>query len=289
MAYNFVAIREMVDAAFGDEDLSEFCFDHCPRVYEQFTAGQTKGARVRMLVDYARRRGLVDRLLAEVERANPHKYAEFAPRLNTAVPIPRPRVRWPVVGAAVVLVAVIGGGLIALGIKGWDGTPSPRPTEPVVATATPIYRSGLITYITKGEDGKRLHALQPDGTSATLVKGAVDAVVLAVSPHRDYLAIAQSDEAKLERSSNYPRFIGGEGLSLVVVSVDAQKSITVVEGVPLVSATYTPVGELVVALLADSTITYTVTQVDGSDPRELYLSHNVVGTSAPVEEPVEEH
>jgi hypothetical protein len=130
--------------------------------------------------------------------------------------------------------------------------------------------------------------LQPDGTSATLVEGAVDAVVLAVSPHRDYLAIAQSDEGELARSSDYVRFIGGDGLSLAVVSADGQESTVVVKGVPWVSATYTPAGELVVAVLADSTITYTVTRVDGSDPRELYLSHNVFVTPEAVEEAVEE-
>jgi hypothetical protein len=294
MPHDFAAIRELVDAAFGDEDLSAFCCDHCPRVYEQFTAGQTKGARVRMLVDYARRHGLVDQLLAEVERANPHKYAEFAPRLKTAVPVPRPRIGCLVAAVGMVLLVGIGVGLVALGIKGRDGTPSPRLTEPAVAKPTPtptpmpIYQSGLITYISQDEGERRLYALQPDGTPATLVEGAVDAVILAVSPHRDYLAIAQSDEVELTRSSDYLRFIGGEGLSLVVVSADGQESTTVVEGVPLVSATYTPGGELVVAVLADSTITYTVTRVDGSGARELHRSHNVFVTPEAVEEAVEE-
>ena len=292
MAYNFAAIRELVDAAFGDEDLSEFCFDHFPRVYEQFTAGQTKGARVRMLVGYARRHGLVDQLLAEVERANPHKYAEFEPRLKATVPVPRPRIGCLAAAVGMVLLVGVGVGLVALGIKGWDGTPSPRPTESAVAapkpTPTHIYRSGLITYITQDGDERRLHALQPDGTSATLVEGAADVVVLAVSPDRGYLAIARSDGEEFGGRSKYVRFIGGEGLSLVVVSADGLESTTVVDNVPFLSATYTPSGELVVAVLGDSTITYTVTRVDGSGPRELYLSHNVFETSEPVVEPVEE-
>ena len=306
MAYDFAAIRELIDAAFGDEELCAFCFDHCPQVYEQFTVGQTKGARVRMLVDHARRHGLVDQFLAEVERANPHKYAEFAPRLKTAVPIPRPRIGCLVAAAGLVILVGIGVGLIALGLRGWDGTPSPPATEPAVVapkptpipepsliptpepTPTSVYRSGLITYITEGEDGRCLHALRPDGTPATLVEGVVDVVVLAVSPDRDYLAIALSDEQELERSSDYLRFVGGEGLSLVVVSADGQESITVVQGEPLVSAAYTPSGELVVAVLGDSTITYTVTRADGSGPRELYYSHNVFVTPEAVEEAVEE-
>jgi hypothetical protein len=152
----------------------------------------------------------------------------------------------------------------------------------------PIYQSGLITYISQDEGERRLYALQPDGTPTTLVEGAVDAVVLAVSPDRDYLAIARSDEVELARSSDHLRFIGGEGLSLVVVSADGQESTTVVDGVPLVSATYTPAGELVVAVLGDSTITYTVTRVDGSGARELYHSHNVFVTPEAEEEAVEE-
>ena len=56
MPYNLAAIRELVAAAFADEELRTFCFDHYRAVYEQFVAGQGKGARVLTLVEHADRR-----------------------------------------------------------------------------------------------------------------------------------------------------------------------------------------------------------------------------------------
>jgi hypothetical protein len=84
MPHNLAAIRELLSAAFGDEDLNNFCADHFRTVYDQFTAGQVRSARVRALVDYADRRRELDRLLAAVKEANPAVYAEFAPRLGAA-------------------------------------------------------------------------------------------------------------------------------------------------------------------------------------------------------------
>ena len=46
MPYNLAAIRELLHAAFGDEDLVVFCADHFPAVRQQFTTGQTEGQRV---------------------------------------------------------------------------------------------------------------------------------------------------------------------------------------------------------------------------------------------------
>ncbi|MCP4345374.1 MAG: ATP-binding protein [Desulfobacterales bacterium] len=75
--YNYAVIRKLVEAAFNDEDLQIFCYDHFSSVAEQFTTGQTKRARDQMLIDYVGRHGLTDRLLDEIRAANPYQYEEF--------------------------------------------------------------------------------------------------------------------------------------------------------------------------------------------------------------------
>ncbi|MCP4345378.1 MAG: hypothetical protein GY795_07610 [Desulfobacterales bacterium] len=75
--YNYAAIRKLVEAAFDDEDLQIFCHDHFSDVAEQFTTGQTKRARVQMLIDFVRRHGFTDRLLGEIRAANSYQYGKF--------------------------------------------------------------------------------------------------------------------------------------------------------------------------------------------------------------------
>src|SRR3990172_10405237 len=84
MGYDIAIIRELLEAAFSEEDLSNFCFDHYKPVYEQFTTGQTKSTRVRLLITYAEKNNLIDDLLDKVKKKNPHKYGEFEPRLKAA-------------------------------------------------------------------------------------------------------------------------------------------------------------------------------------------------------------
>jgi hypothetical protein len=82
MQYNLAAIRKLVDAALGDEDLNNFCFDHFKFVYSQFTSGQSKGTRVRALVEDAHRYGGIDKLLTALREVNPYRYAEFESSLK---------------------------------------------------------------------------------------------------------------------------------------------------------------------------------------------------------------
>ncbi|MDQ1301989.1 MAG: hypothetical protein QG637_1911 [Chloroflexota bacterium] len=77
MRYNLAVIRKLVSAAFSDEELKAFCFDHFSDVYQDFTAGQTLGQRVQLLLDFAVRQGQTPRLLAAVAQANPHQYGRF--------------------------------------------------------------------------------------------------------------------------------------------------------------------------------------------------------------------
>ncbi len=82
MSYNLAAIRELVAAAFSDEELRTLCFGHYSAVYEQFAAGQSKDDRVLRLVEHADRHGLLNELLAVVKAANLHQYTLFEPRLG---------------------------------------------------------------------------------------------------------------------------------------------------------------------------------------------------------------
>ena len=75
--YNLATIRKLVSTAFNDDELKAFCFDHFPDVYQDFTAGQTQGQRVQLLLDFAARQGQIPRLLAAIAQANPHQYERF--------------------------------------------------------------------------------------------------------------------------------------------------------------------------------------------------------------------
>ena len=84
MPYNRSVVRKMLMAAFNDEDLRTFCFDHFRPVYDEFTSGQPRGERVRMLVEYAERQGKLDTLVDTVRRENEYQYAAFAAQLTQA-------------------------------------------------------------------------------------------------------------------------------------------------------------------------------------------------------------
>ncbi|MCZ7361009.1 MAG: hypothetical protein O8C55_13135 [Candidatus Methanoperedens sp.] len=95
MGYDIAIIRELLEAAFSEEDLSNFCFDHYKPVYEQFTTGQTKSTRVRLLITYAEKNNLIDDLLDKVKKKNPHKYGEFEPGLK-ASPVGKGEIKFAV-------------------------------------------------------------------------------------------------------------------------------------------------------------------------------------------------
>jgi len=81
IAYDIAAIRKLVAAALGDQELQDLCFDHFRAVYSQFTAGQPKNQRVLQLVDYADRYLEIEKLLVAIKKANPNAYAMFESQL----------------------------------------------------------------------------------------------------------------------------------------------------------------------------------------------------------------
>jgi hypothetical protein len=75
-------IRKLVEDALSDDDLSNLCQDEFPKVYNQFTTGQTKPQRIRSLVEYVDRQREVQNLLNAIERINPNAHGYFIDNLK---------------------------------------------------------------------------------------------------------------------------------------------------------------------------------------------------------------
>ena len=75
-------IRQLVEDALSDDDLSNLCQDKFPKVFKQFTTGQTKDQRIRLLVEYVDRQREVPKLLNEIGLINPNAYGEFTDNLT---------------------------------------------------------------------------------------------------------------------------------------------------------------------------------------------------------------
>ncbi len=78
----YAAIRELVDAAFNDDNLRKFCFDHYNKVFENFSEGQSRSDRILALVDYVKRYGLEDKVTEEIKTENPYQYEQFNKKLT---------------------------------------------------------------------------------------------------------------------------------------------------------------------------------------------------------------
>ncbi len=75
-------IRQLVEDALSDDELSNLCQDEFPKVYKQFTTGQTKDHRIRLLVEYVDRQREIPKLLNAIERTNPNAYGYFTDNLK---------------------------------------------------------------------------------------------------------------------------------------------------------------------------------------------------------------
>jgi hypothetical protein len=82
MHFNISILRTFLVSSLTDEELSDLCFDSFRSVYNQFTAGQTKSARVRLLVEYAERHRQLKQLVERTKELNPDAYAEVESHLG---------------------------------------------------------------------------------------------------------------------------------------------------------------------------------------------------------------
>jgi formylglycine-generating enzyme required for sulfatase activity/nucleoside phosphorylase len=75
-------IRQLVEDALSDDDLSNSCQTEFPKVYKQFTTGQTKDQRIRLLVEHVERQREIQKLLNVIEKINSNAYTEFMKNLD---------------------------------------------------------------------------------------------------------------------------------------------------------------------------------------------------------------
>jgi hypothetical protein len=69
--------RDLLTAAFDDEELTSLCSDHFFPVYQNFTVGMSMGQKIQRLLDYCVRHLQMDELLELVQQYNPAQYARF--------------------------------------------------------------------------------------------------------------------------------------------------------------------------------------------------------------------
>ena len=81
--WNTEALRELLTAAFSDEELTTLCFDTFRTIYEDFATGMSKKQKIQLLLDYCIRHEQVEELLAAVRKANPAQYDKRASGLRT--------------------------------------------------------------------------------------------------------------------------------------------------------------------------------------------------------------
>lgn len=85
-----IRARKFLQEFFSDEELTNFCFDYFPQVYNDFSLGMPKNQKVRRLVEKNQRDGRLDELLGALERERPKSYPDyFTEKLRYIDPEPR--------------------------------------------------------------------------------------------------------------------------------------------------------------------------------------------------------
>jgi len=82
MKYNVTAIRKLIIEAFGDEELTTFCYGHFREVTERFESDMSKSNKVLQLVTYCSQHNKLDELLAKVEAEHPEHYQKYKDQLE---------------------------------------------------------------------------------------------------------------------------------------------------------------------------------------------------------------
>ncbi|MFP4439703.1 MAG: TIR domain-containing protein [Chloroflexaceae bacterium] len=81
-AWDTHALRELLTAAFSDEELVALCFDHFRPVYQDFAGGMSKGAKIQRLLDYCMREHHIEQLVEIVKERRPVQYQQYVDRLE---------------------------------------------------------------------------------------------------------------------------------------------------------------------------------------------------------------
>jgi hypothetical protein len=80
-SYNLSQIRKLLNL-FDDLELSAWCLDHFPTVYEKFSSGMRKDKKINLLLTYCRRGpNRFEQLLAIVQAEDEEAFKQFEPSL----------------------------------------------------------------------------------------------------------------------------------------------------------------------------------------------------------------
>lgn len=82
MKHNNATLCDLVMAAFNEETLGAFCFEHARPVYNLFVPGQTHSQRAQLLIDHAIAQNNLEKILEHIERANPYQYSALYRRIT---------------------------------------------------------------------------------------------------------------------------------------------------------------------------------------------------------------
>ncbi len=108
--YDMAVVRALLNDALSDEELTTLCFDYFRPVYDVFSAGMARTAKIQHLLEYVEKRQQVARLIEAVEGINAPQAAAYRDRLRGGSAETSPQVRIDTGGGAVILGDVNTGG-----------------------------------------------------------------------------------------------------------------------------------------------------------------------------------
>ena len=83
MDYQRSDIKELVEKALTTEKLKDLLFENFPSVYDD-TEHQTRGGKIRNLIDYVEKYHEIPKLLKTIQKINPITYEKFLSKLEIA-------------------------------------------------------------------------------------------------------------------------------------------------------------------------------------------------------------
>jgi hypothetical protein len=90
MSYDTASIFTLIRESLSDDEFHNLCLCHFPSIDSQFTDGQTKDFKIRLLVKHLiQHKQDTHKLLQEVNRTNPNAYREFAEQTNSLMHLKR--------------------------------------------------------------------------------------------------------------------------------------------------------------------------------------------------------
>ena len=91
MLYNLrriIVIGKLLNEYLPEEEFNDLVYNYFPDVYNQFTNGQNKKQRVRILIEYADKHREIEQLLEGIKNINPKVYQEYESKLGENPPPP---------------------------------------------------------------------------------------------------------------------------------------------------------------------------------------------------------